>query len=102
MRELTKQKSSAYYLPIVPHAIGIGKDGAKVPKPGLLRTASPFVKGSTPAKMPVFVVVGVDGRFLGHSMDDSEGLWGNLAVSWVEMWGNGLLRGLFISFWRPE
>ena len=92
------------YLFVVPHAIGIGEDGAKVPKAGLLSTAGPFIEGSAPAEMPVFVGVVFDivmhGGLLRHGIDKDEWKRGNLGVSLVGIWKKRSLRGPFILFCR--
>jgi hypothetical protein len=69
-----------YYLSIVPHAIGIGEDGAEVPKTALLSASGPLVKGGAPPKMPVIAVLGVrftgfkNNGFLRHGKDKDEGM----------------------------
>jgi len=88
------------YLFVVPHAIGIGEDSAKVPKAGLLSTAGPFIEGSAPAEMPVFFGVLFDiimyGGLFRHGIDKDEGKRGNLGVSLVGIWKKRPLRGPFI------
>ena len=75
-KNLTEWKYRSLYLCIVPHAIGIGKDGAEVPKASLLSTAGPFIEGGTSAEVPVFVGVVFDivmhGGLLRHGMDRDE------------------------------
>ena len=99
-----KETRRLRYLFVVPHAIGIGEDGTKVPKAGLLSTASPFIEGSAPAEMPVFVEVVFDivmhGGLLRHGIDKDEWKRGNLGVSLVGIWKKRSLRNPFILFCR--
>jgi len=92
------------YLFVVPHAIGIGEDSAKVPKASLLSTAGPLIEGSAPAEMPVFVGVVFDivmyGGLLRHGIDKDEEKRGNLGVSLVGIWKKRSLQGPFILFCR--
>lgn len=103
MKNSIKWKYKSRYLSIVPHAVGIGEDGAKVSKAGLLSTTCPFIEGGTPAEVPVFVGVMFNsvmhGGLLRHSAD-KEGKRGNLGVSLVEIWEKRALRGPFISSCR--
>jgi len=99
--ELDNYRSN--YLFIVPHAIGVGEDGAKLPRAGLLSTASPFIEGSIPAEVLVFVVLAlqrharrVAQRWLWTKVKGREEI---CAYLWLG-YGRKSLRGPFISFCR--